>query len=242
MLIDRIAGARLSGENEPQTLELSQGCVRRIVRTDNETAYHDLSARVLEANGRALVPSFVDAHVHLDKAFLLELAGSTEATLGAAIDSVAKLRSLIASGKVAENAERAAELLIQNGVTAARVHVEIDPLVGLSLLDLQSELEQKLRSRLAFQLVAFPQRGFDVPGVSELMSEAVQRVQVVGGCPYVDADPARHLDRVFGWAEKHALPVDLHLDFSDNPERSLLPLVIERTLAHGMQGRVTITR
>ena len=63
---------------------------------------------------------------------------------------------------------------------------------------------------------------------------------VVGGCPYVDADPARHLDQVFALAERHGAPVDLHLDFSDDVGRSLLGLVVERTRAHAMRGRVTI--
>ncbi|HEY0466445.1 MAG TPA: amidohydrolase family protein [Polyangiaceae bacterium] len=240
MLIDRIASARLQGHEELQTLELAEGRVRRVVRAAAEAATGDRNARTLEANGRVLVASFVDAHVHLDKAFLLGLAGPTEASLGSAIARVAELRSLVSSRHVAENAGRAAALLIKNGVTAARAHVEIDPLVGLSLLDLHGELQNELRSRLQLQLVAFPQRGFDVPGVRDLMSEAVRRVEVVGGCPYVDADPARHLDLVFGWAEQRGLPIDLHLDFSDDPQRSLLKLVTERTLAHGMQGKVTI--
>jgi cytosine deaminase len=236
VLIERITHARLLGHGPLQTLELGGGHVRRVCDASESTA----SGRTLEANGRTLVPSFVDAHVHLDKAFLSELSGPTQASLGAAIESVAALRSRVALRTVAENAERAAELLIQNGVTAARAQVEIDPLVGLRLLDVQSELREKLASRLHLELVAFPQRGFDVPGMRELMQEAVQRVEVVGGCPYVDADPARHLDWVFGWAERRGLPIDLHLDFSDDPERSLLGLVVERTLAHGMQGKVTI--
>lgn len=240
MLIGRIENARLAGHDQLQSLELAEGRVRRVFVSADGARPELSGARTLDADGRALVPSFVDAHVHLDKAFLSELAGPTEASLGSAIDSVAKLRKLISSRQVAEKAEQAAELLLKHGVTAARVQVEIDPLVGLTLLDLQSELAQKFSQRLHFELVAFPQRGFDVPGNLALMSEAVRRVGVVGGCPYVDADPALHLDRVFAWAQEYALPVDLHLDFSDDPARSLLGLVVERTLALGMQGKVTI--
>jgi len=240
MLIDRIENARLLGHGPLQNLELSEGRVRRLCASDDESRRPGREQRTLDAQGRTLVPSFVDAHVHLDKAFLLDLAGPTEASLGSAIDSVAQLRGLVSSQRVAEKAERAAELLLRNGVTAARVQVEIDPLVGLTLLDLQSALAEKFSSRLRFELVAFPQRGFDQPGTLDLMSEAVRRVGVVGGCPYVDADPARHLDLLFGWAERYALPIDLHLDFSDDPRRSLIALVVERTLAHGMQGKVTI--
>jgi cytosine deaminase len=75
----------------------------------------------------------------------------------------------------------------------------------------------------------------------ELMTSAMSEgIPVIGGCPYVDSDPARHLDIVFALAERHGAPVDLHLDFSDDPGRSLLTLVVERARAHAMQGRVTI--
>ncbi|HXJ23806.1 MAG TPA: amidohydrolase family protein, partial [Polyangia bacterium] len=90
-------------------------------------------------------------------------------------------------------------------------------------------------------LVAFPQRGLERSGMPELLAAAMAAgLHVVGGCPYVDADPRAHLDRVFALAERHGAPVDLHLDFSDDPSLSLLPLVVERTRAHGMAGRVTV--
>src|SRR3954453_20623444 len=99
MLIERIQDARLEGHEELQTLELSEGRVRRIVRAGAEAVRREPNARTLEANGRALVPSFVDAHVHLDKAFLLDLAEPTGASLSAAIESVARLRSRVSSAQ-----------------------------------------------------------------------------------------------------------------------------------------------
>ena len=77
--------------------------------------------------------------------------------------------------------------------------------------------------------------------MTELLTAAVaDDLDVVGGCPYVDTDPARHLDIVFELAEQHGLPLDLHLDFSVDPDSSLLGLVVERTRALGLQGRVTV--
>ncbi len=69
---------------------------------------------------------------------------------------------------------------------------------------------------------------------------AVYRVGGVGGCPYMDADPAGHLDAVFALAERHGCDVDLHLDFTDDAGASQLALVVERTAAHAMGGHVTV--
>jgi cytosine/creatinine deaminase len=89
--------------------------------------------------------------------------------------------------------------------------------------------------------VAFPQNGLAAPGMRRLLGTALaEGAHVVGGVPYVDDDPAAHLDAVFGLAEQWQLPVDLHLDFTDDPAASLIPLVAERTAALGMAGRVTI--
>jgi cytosine deaminase len=238
MLIDRIAGARVAGHAGPCAIELRRGRVARV--TEQERA----AGVTLEASGRVVLPAFVDAHVHLDKAFLLadaEGAGPLQPTLDAAIASVGGLRASLSPARVRAVAERAVARLVRHGVTAARVHVEIDPAVGLDLVHLHQALADGAAGRIALQLVAFPQRGLELPGMVDLFGAAMNLgLEVVGGCPYVDADPRRHLDLVFAMAERHRAPVDLHLDFSDDPGRSLLALVAERTRAHGMQGKVAI--
>ncbi|HEX4335935.1 MAG TPA: amidohydrolase family protein [Polyangiaceae bacterium] len=236
MLIERLVAAHIDGD--VCALELAQGRVTRVAR---ESVVHAGGATTFSAGGRVVTPAFVDAHVHLDKAFLAAEAGPTEARLGAAIASVGALRGKLTAEKTRTHAERAVALLVKNGVTAARVHAEIDEDVGLDLVHLQQAMAEEVASRIELQLVAFPQRGLERSGMTELMAAAMSEgVPVVGGCPYVDADPANHLDFVFGLAERHGAPVDLHLDFSDDPGASLLGLVAERTRAHGMQGRVTI--
>jgi cytosine deaminase len=235
-----VAGARVAGEAGLVDVELDGGRVRAVV-----PAVAERGGPALRAGGRAVIPALVDAHVHLDKAFLLAAAeeegGPTVPDLGAAIAAVGRLRGRISREQVRRGAERALDRLVASGVTAARAHVEIALAVGLELVHLHQDLARARRDVLALDLVAFPQRGLEAPGMPELFAAAVaEGLPVVGGCPYVDADPRRHLDLVFALAERHGAPVDLHLDFSDDPGRSLLDLVLERTRAHAMSGRVTI--
>ncbi|GAA1804557.1 amidohydrolase family protein [Luedemannella flava] len=194
-----------------------------------------------DAGGRVVLPAFVDAHVHLDKAFLLGEAGAVTADLADAIATVARMRGTVPAATVAAGARRAVDALIAAGTTAARAHVEIDPAIGLRMVELHRDLAEHAGERLRLQLSAFPQRGLELPGMPQLLDAALaEGLDVVGGCPYVDRDPAAHLDLVFSLAERYGRPVDLHLDFTDDPAASLLGLVVERTLAHGMAGRVTI--
>jgi cytosine deaminase len=249
MLIENILEARLAGHPEPQQLCLRDAHVARVMpafahQTPEASAARVAAPATLNAGGRVLVPAFVDAHVHLDKALLLgvaEAVGPLEPRLEAAIARVAALRDSVALDQIEANAERVLARLVRHGVTAARAHVEIDPAVGNRLVTLQLALAERWAERLALQLVAFPQRGLESSAMLDLMGAALGLgVPVVGGCPYMDRDPGRHLDQVFDLAERHGAPIDLHLDFSDDVGRSLLALVVERTRAHGMQGQVTI--
>jgi cytosine deaminase len=121
------------------------------------------------------------------------------------------------------------------------VQVEIDETVGTELLALHLGLADELVDQLSLQLVAFPQNGLRTSRMRQLMDAAMtEGAHVVGGVPYVDGDPVAHLDFVFGLAERHQAPLDLHLDLTDDAATSLLPLVAERTAALGMAGRVNV--
>jgi len=235
MLIGRIEDARFGDGAELATLDLELG------RVATARPPGSVNGAVLNARGRVVLPALVDAHVHLDKAFLLDGGDPGEASLGAAIRAVASARESLGPATVLANARRALELLVKNGVTAARAHVEIDPTVGLDLVHLHRTLQAEFEDRIELELVAFPQRGFDLPRMVELVNEALRSgLPVMGGAPYVDADPRRHLDLVFELAARYATPIDLHLDFTDDPGRSLLAALAERVKAHGMQGHVCI--
>ncbi|BEP14233.1 amidohydrolase family protein [Acidothermaceae bacterium B102] len=230
MLIERVRGARTPEHPEGCDLVLSEG---RVVSSEPAS-----SGAGFDVAGRVVLPAFVDAHVHLDKAFA---PGSVPAELPVVLAAMAAQRASTPLTETARRARRAADALVRNGTTAARVMVEIEPLHGLDLLVMHERLADAVADRLALQLVAFPQNGLAATGMAALMAAALSEgADVVGGCPYADADPAAHLDIVFGLADRYHAPVDLHLDFGDDPAASLIGLVAERTAAHGMAGQVTI--
>jgi cytosine deaminase len=237
MLIDRISRARLAAQDELCDVVVAGGVVVDVVAHGHEPA---VGESVLDADGRVVAPAFVDAHVHLDKAFLP--VDDCEPRLDDAIATVDRARATTSLAEMTDAALRAVDVLVRNGTVAARVHAEVVPQTGLTLLAAQLELVDAVRDRCMLQLVAFPQLGLELAEAAGLLGAAMELgTPVIGGCPYVDTDPARHLDVVFGLADVHQCPVDIHLDFGDVPQRSQLDLVIERTEALGLQGRVVIS-
>jgi cytosine deaminase len=77
-----------------------------------------------------------------------------------------------------------------------------------------------------------------------LLDEALREgAEVVGGLDPcgIDRDPKGHMDAIFGLAEKHGKPLDIHLHEPGEMGAFSMELIIERTLALGMQGRVVIS-
>jgi cytosine deaminase len=95
------------------------------------------------------------------------------------------------------------------------------------------------------QVMTFPQAGIlREPGTVELLEESLkQGADVMGGIDpcQLDRDPARHLDIVFGLAEKYQVEIDIHLHEPGELGVFSTELVLERVRALGMQGRVTMS-
>ena len=241
MLIDTIANARLANSTEPTAVAIDSES-----RVGPATSAASPTSTVLDADGRGVLPGFVDAHVHLDKAYVQPEAeaatgGATQANLGDAIAAVERVRGVLDAGEVLRRARLAVDAMVANGTVAARTHVEIGPEGGAALVDLHLALADEVAQRCRLQLAAFPQHGLASAASRAALAAAVgSGLEVVGGCPYADTDQLAHLDVVFGLAERHGLPVDLHVDFDDHPARSILGAVAERTRAHGMEGRVLV--
>jgi cytosine deaminase len=160
-----------------------------------ETTSDLTGRREIDAGGRVLVPGFVNAHVHLDKAFVGGLAPS-----GLMLDGVrlgtARKRSYTRED-VQARVRRALDLAVRHGITALRSPVDVDPIVGTMCVEAIAELCEEYRDRIAVQILAFPQEGFlGVEGMHDLMRRAVSvGADVMGGRPHGDPAEATDYDR-----------------------------------------------
>lgn len=232
-----IKKARLEEGAELQDVAIKDGKIAAIGHAIDADA-----KQVIEANGKVLVPGFIEGHIHLDKALIADRLPNKSGTLKEAIEVTAKLKPTFTKEDILDRAQRTIEMLIVNGTTHIRTHAEFDPSQGFTGFEAIMELKEKYKSFIDMQVVAFPQEGiFKAPGTEEMMFQAMEAgADVVGGIPYNDSPAKEHIDLVFEIAKKYGKPIDFHQDFKDDPEGMTIEYICEKTIAEGYEGQVSL--
>lgn len=196
----------------------------------------------IQGNKHVLIPSFVESHLHLEKAFVMDRKANRSGTLQEAIAVTAELKPTFTHEDIMERSRQVIRLLVQNGSTHVRAHAEFDPGQGFTGFDAVLKLREEFKNVISIQVVAFPQEGiFKYPGTEAMMVEAMEKgADVVGGIPYNDRDAKEHIDFVFDLAKKYDKDIDLHQDFSDNADKISIDYVAKKTIEMGWQGRVSV--
>ncbi|MDL2402043.1 amidohydrolase family protein [Rhizobium mayense] len=185
---------------------------------------------------------FVDSHIHLDKACILDRCMICEGTLEEAVRETAKAKVGFTVEDVHARAARVVEKAIVNGTIAMRAFVEIDPRAGFRSFDAIRQIKKEFAWAIDIQICAFAQEGLNnEPETAEMLGQALMSgADLIGGCPYTDPDPDRHIRWIFDLAERHDVDVDFHLDFDLDPKNSAIPSVIAETRRRNYAGRVSI--
>ena len=195
-----------------------------------------------DAGGALAFPGFVETHIHLDKASILDRCPICEGALAEAVAATARAKAAFTVEDVYARAARVLETAILNGTTRMRSFVEVDPRAGFRSLEALLQLRDDYRFAIDLEICAFAQEGLTQEiETCAMLDEALRRgADLVGGCPYTDPRPAEHVRLIFDLAERHGVAVDFHLDFDLDPTGSGMPAVIAETAARGYGGRVTI--
>lgn len=200
----------------------------------------------VEGRGRLLLPAFADVHVHLDSTRLgLPFRPHTGApgVWAMMLNDRAHWRG--AEIGLVERVAHTLELEIARGTTRVRSFAQVDTDAGLERLEAVLAARESHRMRCEVQVIAFPQAGLlREDGSARVLEDALRAgADVVGGIDpcTLDRDPVAHLDIVFGLAEQYGVPVDIHLHEPGDLGRFSADLILERTVALGMQGQVLIS-
>jgi len=174
---------------------------------------------VTEENGqgRLLLPSTRDEHIHLDKTFYGgPWRAARENNAEDIFQMIALEESLLPTllPEAQQRTHQLLQLLQQKGTTHVRTHCNIEPTSGLqNLLSLQEALIP-WRERVHCEIVAFPQHGLLRSNAVVLMREAMALgCDWVGGLDpsKVDGDMARSLDMTLNLALDAGKGIDYHL-------------------------------
>src|SRR3954464_12971935 len=206
------------------------------------------AGRTIDAAGRAVLPAFVEPHLHLDKALIYRRQPARDGTLEEAIRLTAQLKAEQDRDDVLERSRAVLDMAVAHGTVAVRAHPDVDPIQGLLGVETALTVREEYRDLLDLDVVAFPQEGIiKAEGTLELMEEALRMgANVVGVCPYNEPDweqTKRHIDTVFELARRFDAPVDMHADFADDASDqpyAAAGYIADKATEHGWQGRVSL--
>jgi len=205
-----------------------------------------LGAGDVDGRGRLLLPSFSDVHVHLDSSRIgLPFREHTGAPGVWAMMMNDRRNWRNTDVPHAEIVAGTLETMIARGTTRVRSYAQVDVDCKLEKFDSVMAAKEKFAGAAEVQVMTFPQAGILLEeGTVDYLEESLkQGADVMGGIDpsQLDRDPVRHLDVVFGLAEKYQVEVDIHLHEPGHLGVFSTDLVLERVRALGMQGKVTLS-
>ena len=234
--------------------KLADGSIKDIGVTDGRivsiapTGTAVTAGEIVELEGALVVPGFVEGHIHLDTSFYGDAwIPHKPCTNGFDVhERVAfQAENMAQAAPMDVRARKQLDLCIANGSTHMRSHVMVDGSVGLKSLETVLAVREEYRGLIDIQLVAFPQSGIlKSPGTPQLMDDAVAMgADLVGGLDPAsfDRDVEKHLDVVFGVAEKHGVGVDIHLHDGGTLGLFTIEQICARTRALSMGGHVAVS-
>lgn len=241
-------------ENELYTLSVRNGKWNLVERQESRIVsdghiFLDINGSIqsksINAEGKIVLPGFVDAHMHLDKAFSLPKVGNDSGTLHEAIVNYARLGPSFTKSELNSRMLRTALQAAAFGTTAIRTHLDFNTSAGrrsaLPTVETALEIKRQLAPYVRLQL--FPMIPYRTGSQEDkvLMEEALAMgVDGIGGAPHLSDEPERSIDVIFELADKYGCPIDLHTDETDNPDKRTALYIAKKTMEYSFQGRVTV--
>ena len=206
----------------------------------------------IDAKGKLVTESFVNAHLHLCKVYTLMMMteealkdyhGEDMGKAMTAIELAAKIKERYDEKWILPNVRRALKLAALNGVTHIRAFADVDSKAKLEGIKALIKAREEFEGIVDVQVVAFPQDGVvREPGAYELVREAMKMgADVVGGIPWIEfteEDEQEHIDKMFEIAKEFDKPVSMLVDDAGDPGLRTLEMLAIKAIKEGWEGRV----
>ncbi|MDD2371056.1 MAG: amidohydrolase family protein [Firmicutes bacterium] len=201
---------------------------------------------VIQANGNLVAPGFVDSHMHLDKVFSL---GTTESkTLASAIVEFTNYCNSIKKEDwkqdVKRRAKEVARMVVKSGTTTLRTHINIEASTDLYSVEAINELKNELKDFVDIKITSLTSF-YDGPEAIDkrldLLDYACKNglIDFVGGSPHAHDNWEELTDKLFTIAVRNNLPIDFHVNESDNPDIRNFEQIADLTMKYGYEGLVS---
>ena len=237
-----IYNAKLAHRNDLVNIHTKDGVICAIDSVESDQNSQNITKNSYDARGHLVCGGFYESHIHLDKACILDRCNIKQGDLQEAVSETGAAKKGFSEHDVYERASRVIEMAIKKGTVGLRTFVETDEKTELRSFHAIKKARDDYAFAIDIEICVFAQEGFtQAPTTQTLMREALaQGADVVGGCPYKDNNPDRHIEMIFDLAQDFDVDVDFHLDFDIDPNGSSIPKLVTETIKRGYQGRVSI--
>ena len=242
-----VAGAALASFSEDgffsADIAVKEGRILSITpRGPYSSESHD-GLKSIDVGGKAILPTFVDCHTHLDKGHILPRTrgadGSFERALAAT--QVDRKNNWLASD-VARRMDFALRSAFHYGTAAIRTHLDSQPPQDDISWPVFEGLREKWHGRVELQASClFP---IEMARESAFLEKLAARVAAVNGIfgavayPVPDLDEL--LDRIFRIADRYGLNLDFHADETADPSANALHRTAGAALHTKFAGKVLV--
>ena len=197
--------------------------------------------KVISASGKIVVPSFMDTHMHIDKAFTMD-NDNTISLIYACKNSERQSDRYYdwtdeqIYDEIFEHSEKIVRWCIKNGTSKLKTNLLFTPTWKTIALDAMMALKKKYKNYCdVLNVVSFP----DEYRAELLQAAKDGKVDFIGGYPHLMPDYKQSTDDCFALAKEFGLSLDLHCDESDVINLDCFHYIIDQTNKYGYQGHVT---
>jgi cytosine/creatinine deaminase len=239
-----LQNAKLYGQEGIWDIHINTSKIFSITPAQQSTVASE--EKVIDVNGKIVLPPFVEPHIHLDYVLTAGTPRWNQSgTLFEGIQIWSERKKVVkeTKGEIKNRSLKALQMQMKHGVQHVRTHVDItDPsLTGLEAL---LEVKQEVKPYVDVQIVAFPQEGiYSYPKGDELLEEALKMgADVVGAIPHYEftrEDGVRSVQKAIELAYCYGKMVDIHCDEIDDDQSRFVEVVAAEAYKLGMGEFVT---
>lgn len=185
---------------------------------------------------------FVNCHAHFDKAFYIDKQGLDKSMLDMEVkwNMSDSLKRASSEEQIAERIERGLQILLAQGVNLTCSFIDAYEAVDHRAIDAAVKMKEKYKDQITFLTITQPLGGLVHKDAIDLYEAITDKADIVGGLPSKDRpNMDAHYDVLFSVAKNQNKPMHVHIDQENNPNERDTETLIEQTIKHGYQGRVT---
>lgn len=228
-------------------IEIKRGVIDRVSPAgEGDTGAYDPEDQY-DVSGNLVTPTITEPHTHLFNSLsegnphknqegTLEQAWRTDQK-----NSVDRTHEI-----VKKNARRVLNWFVAHGVTRVRSHLSLTACEEgpFTAAEAMIEIRDEYSGNIDVQLVALPDKGYirDEEKLDQFKTLLNMDVDVVGGWPHREDTReygVQHTEVALDMAKKYDLPVDFHIDETDDPNSRYTEVLSTEARERGIGDRVT---